>query len=908
MPSSLKTVELRSRKGFIKAQWVKLELQKVETLFGGTNQSDVYTEIVGSTSHMVAGSGRMGRDHKGQSAVKSCCPAVSPTVKQSTGDGLQKDLPFRLPLPESLPPSFKFKDRAEVEYRISVTLLIRARSGFFRREVASEVTSFIMLAVEKHELHPAWPLFVLPERKTQTLDGYTLTIDRDRRAYGPSDHIAVRAVVRSDTLQVNQAAHYELSLQAHVVYKANGSQKEANSSSVPLEDAKIVITRTKIRLRDVASSLSFDPQATEEITMKIPSWYKPLTISSLKDFEIRFVVQARATLASGKQLCLDLPTIMSNRTRSNDIVRRIGSAGALSAPEVVQSSGPNIAGLPSLESSLREIGASSPSQTSWLQGGQPGTHSPLHSEVLSADFGPSTATNRDPENPIDTSLSQQPPPAYAKRSEEPSSGVAQPEGTGTDPFYLCHWDAQSTRNPDGFVTRDADLRPPVINAPGFLDNQIDGHGGLEAVSLQETISQSVSSLNANGDQDHTTESGPAFSVPTVPSVQGVDDPSLPPQMPASTRWLTAEEEKARINAYHEAARIATAANQQYLGPNGATSLYGSPAPALSYESFRPLQHLPPSDDRGRQSDINTNLFSPQTGIPSSTTADRLAGVQSGNSLTELSTLADTITLIDDIGLAITWISPIPLKINGHFCDLFQGMHSRVGRIALKRPRIGGTGYDDVIIREGVSDSNEKPQPGGGSVIRTFLSSLGPSNVTVTSILSESHQTADALQYLHKEEIVHGDIKAGNILINDGGKCLLCDFGLTKEAESRTSTSMRGAGTFRWQSPELWNNAAKTYESDVYAFAMTIVEVLTGEAPFLDLTNDMAVMYAVMLRDERPPRRPMASSNGISYESIWEVAAACWRKEPGDRIAMTEALAKIQADPSLQVVKDIAPRP
>lgn len=93
-----------------------------------------------------------------------------------------------------------------------------------------------------------------------------------------------------------------------------------------------------------------------------------------------------------------------------------------------------------------------------------------------------------------------------------------------------------------------------------------------------------------------------------------------------------------------------------------------------------------------------------------------------------------------------------------------------------------------------------------------------------TLFSQLRETADAVQYLHQEAVVHGDLKAGNILINNSGHSLLCDFGLTRTIESRTSTAMRGAGTFRWQSPELWNNVPKSFESDVYAFGMTIAEV------------------------------------------------------------------------------------
>ncbi len=89
---------------------------------------------------------------------------------------------------------------------------------------------------------------------------------------------------------------------------------------------------------------------------------------------------------------------------------------------------------------------------------------------------------------------------------------------------------------------------------------------------------------------------------------------------------------------------------------------------------------------------------------------------------------------------------------------------------------------------------------------------------------QMRETAAAVSYLHDVHLVHGDIKAGNILISDDGHAMLTDFGLAKMASANTSTAMKGLGTARWQSPELWEGAPKTPESDIYAFAMLIVEV------------------------------------------------------------------------------------
>ncbi|KAG8978982.1 hypothetical protein FRC05_009192 [Tulasnella sp. 425] len=54
--------------------------------------------------------------------------------------------------------------------------------------------------------------------------------------------------------------------------------------------------------------------------------------------------------------------------------------------------------------------------------------------------------------------------------------------------------------------------------------------------------------------------------------------------------------------------------------------------------------------------------------------------------------------VEDIGTQVTQISPMPVKVNGHFCDVFTGTHSIVGKVALKRPRIGADNMDAIRVR------------------------------------------------------------------------------------------------------------------------------------------------------------------------------------------------------------------
>lgn len=62
---------------------------------------------------------------------------------------------------------------------------------------------------------------------------------------------------------------------------------------------------------------------------------------------------------------------------------------------------------------------------------------------------------------------------------------------------------------------------------------------------------------------------------------------------------------------------------------------------------------------------------------------------------------------------------------------------------------------------------------------------------------------------------------------------MCDLGLAKIADTSTSSSHVGLGTIPWQAPELMMGGSKTFQSDVYAFGLTVYEVSDRDA--LNLT-------------------------------------------------------------------------
>ncbi|CAE6526580.1 unnamed protein product [Rhizoctonia solani] len=143
-----------------------------------------------------------------------------------------------------------------------------------------------------------------------------------------------------------------------------------------------------------------------------------------------------------------------------------------------------------------------------------------------------------------------------------------------------------------------------------------------------------------------------------------------------------------------------------------------------------------------------------------------------------------------------------------------------------------------------------------------------------------------LAYLHSNSIIHGDLKGNNVLISHDGIPMLNDFGNARiqNATLRFSQSTTGVKlTMRWAAPELFEETALlSYEADVYALGMTMLETFTGDIPYANIKNDQAIMKHIF--SNKLPTRPEKFPHEDIHlgDAIWNVLTTCWSYQPTDR--------------------------
>ncbi|KAG9124739.1 hypothetical protein FRC07_010432 [Ceratobasidium sp. 392] len=390
---------------------------------------------------------------------------------------------------------------------------------------------------------------------------------------------------------------------------------------------------------------------------------------------------------------------------------------------------------------------------------------------------------------------------------------------------------KSTLNPGKIVCNKCGLyeRSHARPRPLHMDNPKGP--GLDSVRPQEvlTLNQQDTKPVSSAADDIFME---YYGEQDVSDVNGVEDLEARPVTPTRASGAVSDELSANGTLTSAPALAPTVAsttvankkkgkrNQLVVHPSQATSLPPAPllAPARS-ASLSTQDNTPASQSQGSSAEI-TSLMTAEEIIPH-------LNARGCPDLTDKLDLASC--------------SEFPVS-NGGFGDIYKANLRSGIAVAIKTMRLVGSdtkiqkhlkhAASEIYTWSKCRHQNVHPLLGLAQYRGQIgMVSLWEENGAIKGYLERhpevdpcqmSYRVAEGLAYLHQAGVIHGDLKAANILVSQDGYPMLADFGnaiLQEYTLSFTATN-KAAGSTRWMSPELLEgNSSYSIAADVYALGM-----------------------------------------------------------------------------------------
>lgn len=189
----------------------------------------------------------------------------------------------------------------------------------------------------------------------------------------------------------------------------------------------------------------------------------------------------------------------------------------------------------------------------------------------------------------------------------------------------------------------------------------------------------------------------------------------------------------------------------------------------------------------------------------------------------------------------------------------------------------------------------------------------------------AYDLANALKYMHELGVVHRDVKPGNILLDSKFRPHLADFGLASYMKDLKQVSLENwkssgkptggfhkknmVGTLIYMAPEILRKNMHTEKSDVYSFAISINELLTGVVPYTDLRAEAQAHTVLEMRYTQQQLTTAVVSEGLRPvlaqlrcglpESLIALVQRCWDSNPVFRPSFKDITKELD-----EILKDV----
>ncbi|XP_058213889.1 serine/threonine-protein kinase STY46-like isoform X2 [Rhododendron vialii] len=178
---------------------------------------------------------------------------------------------------------------------------------------------------------------------------------------------------------------------------------------------------------------------------------------------------------------------------------------------------------------------------------------------------------------------------------------------------------------------------------------------------------------------------------------------------------------------------------------------------------------------------------------------------------------------------------------------------------------------------------------GGSVYDYLHKRKG--TFKLPSLLRVAINISKGMDYLHQNNIIHRDLKAANLLMDEHDVVKVADFGVARvKAQSGVMTAE--TGTYRWMAPEVIEHKSYDHKADIFSYGIVMWELLTGKIPYEYLTPLQAAVGVV-----QQGLRPTIPKS--AHPKLAELLRKCWQQDPTSRPDFSEITEILQ-----QIAKEV----
>ncbi|HKJ28182.1 MAG TPA: FHA domain-containing serine/threonine-protein kinase, partial [Anaerolineales bacterium] len=178
----------------------------------------------------------------------------------------------------------------------------------------------------------------------------------------------------------------------------------------------------------------------------------------------------------------------------------------------------------------------------------------------------------------------------------------------------------------------------------------------------------------------------------------------------------------------------------------------------------------------------------------------------------------------------------------------------------------------------------------GKTLKEFIQEYNnrQARIPIMNALRITYSIGLALAFAHQNQVVHRDVKPGNVILEESGRIVLTDFGLAQLGEEEDRRKKEVEGTPAYISPEQALGRATDPRADQYSLGVIFYELLTGRKPYE--TEDPVTMTISHVTNEVPS--PQEYVPEIPDE-VAEIVVRATQRNPGKRYdSMNEFLSQL----------------